>query len=183
MSTPTKRVLAESFIKLLGTRPLNKITVREIVEEAGVNRQTFYYHFSDVFDLLRWIFEGEVHAIDDAPCDLQTKLQYALGKMVQERALVMNIYHSLSREDLELYLSNVVDSIVFEKLDNCIAELNVYDDDIRFIESFYRFAFVGIMLDWIRKGMRDGPRELVNKMMLMLNGGLRHNLELFSGNK
>ncbi|MPM20781.1 hypothetical protein SDC9_67217 [bioreactor metagenome] len=180
MSSPTKRVLAESFIKLLGTRPLNKITVKEIVEEAGVNRQTFYYHFTDVFDLMRWIFEGEVQALDDTACDLQTKLRYALEKMVQERSLVMNIYHSLSREDLELYFSTVVDSIVCEKLEYDSAELPVSDNDLRFIADFYKFAFVGILLDWIRKGMKDDPVELVNKLMLMLNGELQHDLELFS---
>ncbi len=38
---------------------LNKITVKEIVNRCGVNRQTFYYHFRDIYDLLDWMFINE----------------------------------------------------------------------------------------------------------------------------
>ena len=48
MSVTTKRALAETFKKLLSKRGLNKITVKDIVEDCGVNRQTFYYHFHDI---------------------------------------------------------------------------------------------------------------------------------------
>lgn len=49
-------MLADSLRKLMVTKPLSKISIREITEDCGVNRQTFYYHFHDIFDLLEWMF-------------------------------------------------------------------------------------------------------------------------------
>lgn len=54
-----KHDLAEALCQLLETKTLEKITVKDIVARCGVNRQTFYYHFHDVYDLMRWIFERE----------------------------------------------------------------------------------------------------------------------------
>lgn len=58
-SLKTKRALAESLKKLMRAKPFSKITVTEIVNDCGVNRKTFYYHFEDIYALLRWIFEEE----------------------------------------------------------------------------------------------------------------------------
>ena len=54
MSQVTKRALAASLIKLLSQKPLDKVTVKDIIEDCGVNRQTFYYHFKDIYDLVEW---------------------------------------------------------------------------------------------------------------------------------
>ncbi len=56
MSQVTKRALAASLIKLLSQKPLDKVTVKDIIEDCGVNRQTFYYHFKDIYDLVDWNF-------------------------------------------------------------------------------------------------------------------------------
>lgn len=58
-SLKTKQALAESLKKLMRAKPFSKITVTEIVNDCGVNRKTFYYHFEDIYALLRWIFEEE----------------------------------------------------------------------------------------------------------------------------
>ena len=58
-SLKTKRALAESLKKLMRAKPFSKITVTEIVNDCVVNRKTFYYHFEDIYALLRWIFEEE----------------------------------------------------------------------------------------------------------------------------
>ena len=56
MSGLTKRMLAQSLIKLLYREPLSSITVQQITDDCGVNRQTFYYHFQDKFELLEWVY-------------------------------------------------------------------------------------------------------------------------------
>lgn len=61
MSQTTKRALAASLKKLLSDKPLDKITVTDIAEDCGVNRQTFYYHFQDIYDLVEWIYTSEAH--------------------------------------------------------------------------------------------------------------------------
>ena len=60
MSDITKRALASSLKDLLSKYKFNKITIKDITENCGVNRQTFYYHFKDIYDLLEWIYKNEV---------------------------------------------------------------------------------------------------------------------------
>lgn len=183
MALTTKRALAASFRKLLASRPLDKITVKDIVEEAEVNRQTFYYHFRDIYDLIRWILDEEAQVVfnqENDPNDWRSNLRCALNAMIKERALIMNAFHSLSREHLEQYLNNVIYTLVCDKMEEFSDGLNISDDDKRFIADFYKHAFVGILLDWINKGMRDDPTALVDKLLRMLEGELRHSLEMFS---
>ena len=59
MAQMTKLALAQSLKQLMAERTLDKITVKEIVTRCGVNRQTFYYHFKDIYDLLDWMFVNE----------------------------------------------------------------------------------------------------------------------------
>ena len=63
MSNLTKKALRETMIKALNERPLDKIKVKELVEECGVNRNTFYYHYKDIYELLADIFETETEEI------------------------------------------------------------------------------------------------------------------------
>ena len=55
----TKKMLAEAMKKAMKTKYFSKITVSEIIKESGVNRKTFYYHFEDIFALLKWMYEEE----------------------------------------------------------------------------------------------------------------------------
>ena len=71
MSLTTKRALAESLKKLLSKRGLDKITVKDIVEDCGVNRQTFYYHFHDIYDLTEWIIQDDAENILSAELNRQ----------------------------------------------------------------------------------------------------------------
>lgn len=58
MATSTKKALAAALKKMMEVKPIDKITVKDLVEICGVNRQTFYYHFDDVYDLLEWVVRG-----------------------------------------------------------------------------------------------------------------------------
>ena len=63
MSQLTKYALEQSLKKLLRERPLDKITIKDLVEDCGVNRQTFYYHFQDIYDLIAWSLNAKMNEI------------------------------------------------------------------------------------------------------------------------
>ena len=54
MSKLTKNSLEQSLKNLLKTKPLNRITINDLVEDCGISRMTFYYHFQDIYDLVEW---------------------------------------------------------------------------------------------------------------------------------
>ena len=63
MASSTKEALGNALKKMLAIKPIDKITVKDLVEECGVNRQTFYYHFDDVYDLMEWVFEEDANRV------------------------------------------------------------------------------------------------------------------------
>ena len=52
MPSSTRKIIMDSLMKLLDERPLSHISVKDIVEECGINRNTFYYHYQDIPALL-----------------------------------------------------------------------------------------------------------------------------------
>ena len=104
MSQITKRALASALKELLEHKPLNKITIADITEQCGVNRQTFYYHFQDIYALLEWIYTTDAQRLLEGKRDGDTWQQgflQVLEYIRDNRALVRNTYHSVSRELLE----------------------------------------------------------------------------------
>ena len=67
MANATKHALAGALLELLNTTTLDNITVKDIVERAQVSRQTFYYHFGDVYQLLDWAFQRAIRELGEMP--------------------------------------------------------------------------------------------------------------------
>ena len=116
MAAGTKYALAAALTSLLNTTTLDNITVKDIVERANVSRQTFYYHFKDVYDLLEWAFQDTVRRFCEFPADSwQDKLLYAAEVWRANRVLVMNVYHSLGGEYLGRGLERIIRPMTSEK--------------------------------------------------------------------
>ncbi|MDD4570321.1 MAG: TetR/AcrR family transcriptional regulator C-terminal domain-containing protein, partial [Tepidanaerobacteraceae bacterium] len=114
MSEITKKALAASFMKLLNQTTLDKITIKDIVDKCGVNRNTFYYHFQDVYDLMDWIFITEAKQVIDENKtynNWQQGFLQSANYLLENKKLVYHAYNSLSREQLERYLYNISDNI------------------------------------------------------------------------
>lgn len=109
MSQMTKQALANSLKSLLQKKTLNKITIKDIVDDCGVNRQTFYYHFQDVYDLVDWIFHHDFERLLKDYSDYTNWHQGCrriLDYMQENRSLVLNVYHAVNRVQLEDYLKS-----------------------------------------------------------------------------
>lgn len=173
MSQITKRALAESLKKLLLEKPLDRITVSDITEDCGVSRMTFYYHFKDVYDLIEWTWLQEAERALDGQKTYDTWQQGFLQifQLVQEnRAFVMNLYHSISREQVERYFYRLTYQLLIGVVEEKSAGMSVRDEDKKFIADFYKYAFVGLMLDWIRGGMKGEPQVLIDRLSVLIRG-------------
>ena len=162
MAQTTKRALEASLKKLLLRKPLNKITINDITEDCGVNRMTFYYHFKDIYDLVDWIL------VEDATEALEG----------HHRVLVLNVYRSISREQVEQYLYKMLDPLLrmFVEREN----IPVQEEDKQFIIDFYKYGFVGMVLEWIRRDMKTEPAIMAERFNTMMHGDLERALLRFS---
>lgn len=173
MSNITKKALAESLKKLMKTTPLAKITIHDIVVDCEVNRRTFYYHFQDIYALLEWIFKNEVgNALGenkkyDTWRDGFLSIFYYLG---DNRKMVMNAYHSIGREKLEMHLYSAVYTLVINVVDEITLGIEVPKDEKEFVVNFYKVALVGLLLEWIRTNMIEDPESIVDHLTKLISG-------------
>ena len=176
----TKRALEASLKKLLLRKPLNKITINDITEDCGVNRMNFYYHFKDIYDLVDWILVEDATEALEGHQDFETwsdAFRDMLEKVQANRVLVLNVYRSISREQVEQYLYKMLDPLLrmFIEREN----IPVQEEDKQFIIDFYKYGFVGMVLEWIRKDMKTDPVLLTQRLNKLLHGGIRRTLLKF----
>lgn len=173
MPRNTKKALADSLKALLRTRPLSKVTIADITEGCGINRMTFYYHFRDIYDLVEWICREECSAALGGPLDRETWQEgfcRLCRYVLENRSFFVNVCNSIGREQAENYLYRVTYSILRSAVDELAGDMPIGEEEKKFIADFYKFAFVGVELDWLRSGLREPPEELAGKLSRLLNG-------------
>lgn len=186
MSQTTKRALEASLKKLLNQKPLNKITINDITEDCGVNRMTFYYHFKDIYDLVDWILTEDAIKVMEGRRSFDTwteAFQDILQQVQTNRTLVLNVYRSVGREQVEQYLYRLLDPMLKEFADRETTDITVQDADKQFVIDFYKYALVGMVLEWIRRDMKTDPEVMTERLGKMIHGDLRRALCRLSSNR
>ena len=184
MSDITKRAIAASLKNLLKEKKLNKITVQDIADDCGINRQTFYYHFQDIYDLVEWICIEDTEKVLKENRTYETWQEgflsvFELAK--KDKIFIDNIYHSVSLEVLEQYLSRLVYPLLKNVVDEKSKEIPAREEDKKWIADFYKYAFVGVLLDWIRDDMAKSPEEIVDRVARTVGGSVESALHNFRG--
>ncbi len=182
MSQITKKALAASLKKLSGRKSLDKITVIDLAEDCEINRQTFYYHFKDIFDLVEWIFKCEsTNAIDGNKTYDTWKNGYlrVFYYVEENKDFVSSVYHSVCKPHLERFLYEETFDLLMSVVNELSVGMNVRPVDKKFIADFYKYAFVGIVLEWIRTGMKDDPDEIIYHLGILIQGDMKKALEKY----
>ncbi len=184
MANATKQALEASLKRLLLKKPLDKITINDLARDCGISRNTFYYHFRDIYDLVEWASREDAEQAL-AGCRASGAWQESLARffqlMLDNKPFIMNAYRSVSREQVEAYLHKVLYGLLLDVVERRAEGMNVAEADKQFIAHFYKYAFAGLLLDWIRDGMREEPNRLVARLDLLTQGNLLGALRRFSG--
>ncbi|MDY2648605.1 MAG: TetR family transcriptional regulator [Pyramidobacter porci] len=143
----TKKEIQSAFWQLLEERPFGKITVKAVVARCGVNRNTFYYHFQDLRDLLRTSVIGW---LDELFAD-GAGAAAVVAALSRRRAAVMHVYRSLPRETFIEELGVWVRYAVAR----CVGEGRLFaeKENRELLLSVCRFALLGFLLDWLEGDM------------------------------
>ena len=182
MSDLTKRALEQSLKNLLLQKPLSKITISDIADDCGINRMTFYYHFKDIYDLIEWSCEEDARKALEGKKTYDTWQQGLLQifEAVQEnKVFILNVYRSISREQVEQYLYKLLDPMLREFMERGMQGITVQDDDVQFIVDFYKYALVGMALEWIRKDMKEDPVRMTERLNTLIRGDFQRALNRF----
>ena len=185
MPNTTKAALEESLKRLLLKKPLDKITITDITTDCGISRMAFYYHFKDIYDLVEW------SCVEDGTKALQGKktseswtegLTQIFEAVLENKPFIMNFYRNVDRERIENYLFKLTYDLIVGVVEEKSKGLNITEEDKKFIADFYKYGFVGIMLEWIREGMKENIEDLVRMMDLTLHDTVTTSIHNFQKN-
>lgn len=184
MAQFTQKAIVESLIKLLNERPLDKITIKDIVEDCGINRNTFYYHFEDIPSLVKQILNAEAEKV---LLKQETVVSWEEGFIegaqfaLQNKKVVYHIYNSVRREEVEKYLYHVAGDVMWQYVEAAAAGSKAKEEDKKLIADFYKSALVGMTLDWLNSGMKYAPEPLIRRLGVMLKGNIEEALKRAEG--
>jgi len=171
----TEKALALSLKQLMKTAPLSKISIQNIMDNCGLNRQTFYYHFKDKFDLVNWIYNTEV-----TECIANCKhygnwtdgMQRTLCYLMENNSFYINALNTPGQNAFDGYFFDFSWELIMGVVKDLSLGMNVPDVDKKFIVDFYTYAFVGIIVQWIKTGMKDSPQIMVDKIEKVVYGSM-----------
>lgn len=178
----TKTALAESLKKLVLKKRLEKITINDLTADCGISRMAFYYHFKDIYDLVEWV------CMEDGRKALQDKKTYdtwqegmcqVFDAVLENKDFILNVYRSIGREKIESYLYKFTYDMIKDVVEEKCRGIDLAADHKVFIADFYKYGFVGIMLDWISCGMKADYEEIVENMGVMLHGNIARSIKNF----
>ncbi|MGX7196081.1 TetR/AcrR family transcriptional regulator [Enterococcus olivae] len=174
----TKQVIATSYIQLCTEKEYAKISIQEIAFRAQLNRQTFYYHFKDKQELLRWIyFNDSLKYLVAEKVTLDNWEEQALKmlKAMKEKAL---FYQSSLIGDRDILINeffSIVERIFQQLFRQVDEEKELSSQDILFYSRFFAFGCSGILETWIRGDFQELPLEIAAQLFR-----LAKDIELFS---
>lgn len=154
----TKRVIRESFLQLLNEKALGKITVKDITDRCGINRNTFYYHYQDIPALVEEICAMQVSRIvQEHPTisSIEECLDAAMKFMLENKRAVMHIYNSDNRNTYVASLWRVCEYTVTSYVDTVLGESQLSETDRAIIIRYHKCECFGLILDWLSTGMKE----------------------------
>jgi len=175
----TKKAIMQSFLKLLSERPLDKITIRDIVDECQINRNTFYYHFENIPALVEEIFRVETERViaeHSSPDSWEEGFIAAADFALQNKKVIYHIYNSANRGEFYRYLSSIAGDVMTRFVETASQGLRVSEDDKALLASFYKSALVGMLLDWLNAGMKYDPVALITRLGQIMEGNIAASL-------
>ena len=161
-SDTAKREICAALKGLMAQKPLTKLSVTEIMRACGMARQHFYYHFEDIYDAVRWMFEEEAVALlreHEGVTLWQDGLLQLFQYLQKNRAVCLCALHSMSREHLKDFFRTDLQAIIQNTIREIAAELRYPADEreVTLLTKVYVGALAGMMEDWLLGEIQESP--------------------------
>ncbi len=170
----TKRKLALALKTRLKNEDFEKITVSSLIKDCKITRATFYYHFEDIYDLLKWILETEILEIlkkDFNKNDWKNTLSRMFNYLYENKGVCRCIYELGDRGQFQKFLFSEIRPII-EQFLITINDKIVLNKDMDFIIDFYVGAVINVIERWSYDGMQESIEKTIDLLCLILEGGI-----------
>ena len=176
-SMNTKKMFAASLKGFMEKKPLSKITISEIVTDCGVNRKTFYYHFEDIYALLKWMLEQEAIEVIkqfDLSVDCRDTVLFVMNYVRQNKHLLCCAYDSMGRDELRHFFCLDFMGIIRNMIDSTERQLNLHiDKDFKtFLSHLYAEAVSGLLVSEFTSNEDHDPEKAVEFFSLVIQSAI-----------
>ena len=177
-SETTCQAISGALKQLMTQKPLERITVAEIMDTCGMRRQHFYYYFTDIYDLVRWTFEKEaLELLEHQHCvsPWQDGFLHLFQYINQNRAVCLCALDSLGKESLKRLLEADVSSIVDRAVRQAAVEngLSAYSPEVEVVICLVTIMMAGAVESWLRGELTQTPEELTRRIDMMFQDYIR----------
>lgn len=175
MVSKKRNAIMESVLRLLDERELSKITVKDIVDECGINRNTFYYHFEDISALIDAIIISEVDRVMTQYRDISSMeecIEMAMRLVSGHKNAIYHIYHSSNRDFLERRLMEICKHAATQFVEKTAGDQAIRPEDCDIIIQSYKCELFGLVIDWLNSGMPEGLEDRFLRLCELRRGGI-----------
>ena len=183
MASFTKFAILKVFGDLAASRPVDKITVKDITDQCGISRNTFYYHYQDIYQVLKaYVQYSAEHVIElmveDEGEDGKAGLR-EIRYLEANRELLCNLYRSAANEEVRNCLQSA-SQIIFDRLIESVSQgLEVQAEDKKILSAVCQYTVRGIMTSWMEEdGMLNGEtlEQVLVRLGYLFKGAIREAL-------
>lgn len=176
MGVSAKDAIKASFMELVNQKPLNKITIKDIVEHCNINRNSFYYHYADLPALIEEIF------LEDADRFIQNQntsesiyecIISVIDYAMQNKTAVFHIFHSTNRELFDRYLGRISEYAVTNYIEKVSVDYSISDADKDAIIMYYKCQLTGFVIDWLGSGMNYDLCDKIKRICTLFEGTMK----------
>ena len=183
MANFTKRAIQASFFKLLNERPMSQISVLDIVNDCGVSRNTFYYYFQDIPELVESIIYRYFDSLIDKHPQIESIracVDAITNSWMNNKKAVLHIYKSMNRYIFENYQWKTCEYGVTAYLDTITKNIKILPNDRRILKNYLKSVCFGIVMFWLDNNMDEKIRGDMQRICDIKQGDFQELIEKFS---
>lgn len=176
----TKNLIKEEFIKLLNKKSLHNITVTEIAKQCKIERKTFYYHYENLPQLVKEIFDEE---LEDVIKEFNETLSWeesfisAAKFILENKKVVKHMYESDYKIELEKYIFSISGEIMRKYVRRVAKDTKAQENDIKLIAYFYQCALSSSLVEWVATDMKTDPKIVARRLGKLMDGNILESLK------
>ena len=169
----TKKLMADALKQAMRSKPFSKITVSEIIQACGINRKTFYYHFQDIYDLLKWVLDEEAIQVVrhfDLLDNYEDAIRFVMDYVRKNDYIVSCVHDSIGREEMKRFFFKDFIEITSSVIDEAEQRTGLTLDPAfkAYCARFYTEAMAGMLIDWARNHDRQNQEQVIRYLTLLV---------------
>lgn len=185
MAKFTRQAIMYSLLKLLQEKSIDKITVKDICELCEINRNTFYYYYSDIYQVLEELLKLETEKSLKEDQKYESFYEDFLKRyhlIIEYKKAVYNLYNSKNRDLILKYFQDITENFVEKYVYKEVKGKKLLPEDIKFIIDFYSSSMIGNIFRWMHKGMQEKQEQLIYKLSVSYQATIKALIAQFEEN-